>query len=299
MATLTRRDFDEILRGPPIYHLLGVCDKLSGTHFLSHAWKGLAGKPDSHEPGLPVVVKYLDKQVQVDIELACGLVSQVLMLPVPKPALVYADIEMLQDPPQAIQNGTILFGSRFQASDPFLVRQVTDDAHASEDIYNKVCATDVGPQGSAWDELVANPDRHPYNFLFDGRKWWLFDHNKALEPLNRILTEIYETSPADSTHEILTHAARLNLLYNEMLKRQLGVDKINERVELMRKRAKEIQVLADRMEQWDTDNTGANQIIRMAAVIVGIIGNRLSPLAELIKNREGTSLVRSLWTPLS
>lgn len=299
MATISKKEFDEILSSPPIYHLLGVCDKITGNHFQSAAWKGLAGQSNSHEPGIPVVVKHLDSPVQIDIELACGLVSQVLMLPVPKPALVYADRDLLPDAPKKVIDGAILFGSRFQTPDAYLAKQNTNDERVGEDIYSKVCATEVGPLGSAWDELVANPDRHPYNFIFDGKKWWLFDHNKALEPLNRILEEIYNAPSSGKQREILTHAARINLLYSEMLKRDLGVTDIQDHAKLMTKKAKELKVLADRMTEWITEDDAVNSILKMSATIVAIIGSRLSPLMELIHNRSQKPAGRSLWTPES
>jgi hypothetical protein len=44
-------------------------------------------------------------------------------------------------------------------------------------VWGKICEDEIAPTGAVWDELVANPDRHVQNLLFDGSKWWLFDHN--------------------------------------------------------------------------------------------------------------------------
>ena len=112
-------DLQELVSRPPIYRLLGVAEKLYGKH-LNAAWKGLAGVPGADEPGIPVVVKHLPNAGQIYIELACGLASQVLSLPVPRPALVFADLDDLPSHPVGLtRSPVLLFGSLFQAEDPF------------------------------------------------------------------------------------------------------------------------------------------------------------------------------------
>lgn len=285
-------DLTEILARPPVYRLLAVAEKLRGKH-LSHAWKGLAGIPGSTEPGIPVVFKFLTHAYQADIELACSLVSQILKLPVPFPALVICEKEDLPEAPQAMPTTAVLFGSIFQAPDPFLAQRIKNNEDVDEFIWNSVCSTgSTGTEGAVWDELVANPDRHSQNLLFDGRKWWLFDHNRALRPL----AELYKNEAGQRDQQrFITFVDKVNHLLREMCARRPQDHGMEKHAEKMKANNKKLKLLANGVREWKTNHPQIDQTFQMAAFIIDIIAQRLDPLPLYIANRLSTQQPASLW----
>ncbi|KAK45413.1 hypothetical protein BG58_17730 [Caballeronia jiangsuensis] len=293
MRTDLPADIAALIARPPIYRLLGVAEKVHGKH-LNHVWKGLAGVPWVDEPGIPVFVKYLSDSAQLCIELACGLASQVLKLPVPSPALVVAELEDIPSYPSAVKTGPlILFGSLFQAPDPFLARRLSEDDRAEDYIWGQVCSDAVGPIGAAWDELVANPDRHAQNLIFDGLKWWLFDHNLALQPLSRI----YATLEHDSAQaRIVEHMARINQILDQLKKRRQSGQDVVAQADKLARQAKRLKILAIEMRKWEVRQPQLSEILRVAAIIVDLIALRLAPLTLFIEKRLDVPRAEALWT---
>lgn len=290
MAQSLPADLAEMVARPPVYQLLGVADKLAGSH-TSHAWKGLAGIPGSDEPGLPVVVKLLEKRTQLEIELACGLASQALKLPVPKPALVRCFPDDLPACP-AIPDGTMLFGSLFQAPDPFLAKHVQDGGDMDDYLWRTICNHDVGPQGAAWDELVANPDRHIENLIFDGRRWWLFDHNRALAPLNKM----YQASFAQSEKAaVVEYVAKVNQLLSHLLELRPNDHGIRAAGEKLQTQKRRLQALAHGVRQWQFASTELKATFEMVALVIDMIALRLNPLPLYLNQRLAVPSGESLW----
>ncbi|SIO49351.1 hypothetical protein SAMN05444172_2412 [Burkholderia sp. GAS332] len=288
-------DLAALVQRPPIYRLLGVGEKVYGDH-LNHVWKGLAGVPGLDEPGIPVFAKYLPRQSQIDIELACGLASQVLRLPVPNPALVIADLDELPNHPNGLKSGPVLlFGSLFQPPDPFTVQRTKEGELGTEYIWQKVCENEVAPQGAAWDELVANPDRHAQNLLFDGVKWWLFDHNLALQPLSDLYASIGEAS---AQRKVVDHIARVNQILSQLKSRHSGNEDILEEADRLSKQAKKLTLLAIEMRKWKLDARIA-PIMMIAATIVDLIALRLKPLGMYLEQRLETPTANNLWSSSS
>lgn len=288
-------DIADLVVDPPIYRLLAVAEKVQGKH-LNHVWKGLAGRPWLDEPGIPVFAKYLPQPLQVDIEFACGLASQALRLPVPRPALVIADLDDIPSHPSNLKTGPILlFGSVFQAPDPFIARRTAQDAAGTEYVWGKVCADDVAPTGAAWDELVANPDRHIQNLLFDGSKWWLFDHNLALQPLAKLYKELGK----DSTQaKIVEHVAKVNQILDQLKQRRRADESILAEADRLVRQAKKLTVLAVEMRKWQLDSK-LEETVTIAATIVDLIALRLNPLAMHLKERLKMPSEKTLWSETS
>ncbi|WP_236862163.1 hypothetical protein [Burkholderia pseudomallei] len=284
-------DLREIAARPPVYRLLGVPEKVVGKH-LNHVWKGLAGIPGADEPGIPVVVKYLPNTAQLDIELACGLASQVLKLPVPNPGLVIAEPEDLPGRPTGMKGGpAVLFGSLFQPQ--FMARHAGGGEIGEEYIWESVCSNDTGRIGAAWDELVANPDRHAQNLLFDGVKWWLFDHNLALEPVTKLYKAIASTS---SQQDVVMYKARVNQLLTQLVTRRPENHGIEDEAAKFARHAQRLKMLAIEMGRWKLPAEGrVTTIIRMAAVIVDLIALRLEPLHLYLAQRLQKPSAENLW----
>lgn len=293
MASALPKDLQSLLDRPPVYRLLNVADRVEGRH-LNHVWKGLVGT-GYDEPGLPVFVKLLPSQAQIDIELACGLASQVLKLPVPMPGVVLADPEDLPGlPPRDYGPEVILFGSVFQAPDQFLERRKRElQAHGDDYLWNRVCNSDTAPKGAAWDELVANPDRHIDNFLFDGIQWWLFDHNQALQPVASLYAEVVGSNAQD---QVVSHVARANQLLEQLRDRHLETSSVESEAETFLKQARKLKVLANGMRSWQVESGRISQIFQMAALIVDLIALRLEPLSLYIAQRLERPDAESLWS---
>ena len=285
-------DLAELIAGPPIYRLLAVAEKVHGKH-LNHVWKGLVGRPWLDEPGIPVFAKYLPHPVQIDIELACGLASQALKLPVPKPALVIAELDDIPSHPTTLKVGpVVLFGSVFQPPDPFIARRTAQDPMGAEFVWGKICEDVVAPTGAAWDELVANPDRHVQNLLFDGSKWWLFDHNLALQPLSKLYSAIDQGS---AQAKIISHVARVNQILDQLKQRRQADEGILAEAERLNRQSKRLTILALEMRKWEVDKKLAGTIT-MAATIIDLIALRLDPLAMYLKDRLQIPSEKSLWS---
>lgn len=285
-------DLAELVSRPPVYRLLGVGEKVHGKH-LNHVWKGLAGVPWLDEPAIPLFAKFLPKPGEIDIELGCGLASQVLKLPVPPPAIVLAGLDDLpQHPANLTADQVILFGSLFQSPDPFLARRTANDLQAAEFIWDQVCQNEVGPVGAAWDELVANPDRHVQNLIFDGGKWWLFDHNMALQPLSKL----YAALDDDGTQrKLIDHIARVNQIIEQLKQRRAPVQEVRAQAEKLNRQSKRLKILAIEMRKWHVDHPQVAQILKMASVIVDLIALRLAPLSMYIDQRFDGPVESTLW----
>lgn len=286
-------DLQEIVARPPVYRLLAVPEKILGKH-VNHVWKGLAGIPGANEPGIPVVVKYLPNPAQLDIELACGLASQVLKLPVPAPGLVIAEADDLPGRPTSLKDKTvILFGSLFQPPDPIMARRSNGGESGAEHIWSSVCFNDTGRSGAAWDELVANPDRHVQNLIFDGVKWWLLDHNLALAPVSKVYKAI---SAPGSQKNVVEHTARINQLLDQLIKRRPEDHGVEEEAAKLAKQVQRLKVLSFEMNRWQIPSgSKIADIIKMAAVIVDLIALRLEPLQLYVAQRLQKPSADTLW----
>ncbi|NIF78901.1 hypothetical protein F3J20_16155 [Paraburkholderia sp. Cy-641] len=186
----------------------------------------------------------------------------------------------------------MLFGSVFQPPDPFFVRRTTDDPLAAEFIWSKVCENEVAPVGAAWDELVANPDRHVQNLLFDGGKWWLFDHNLALQPLSKLYSSIDQES---AQAKIIDYVARVNQILDQLKQRRPHDHGVREEADKMLRQSKRLKILAIEMEKWQVDRR-FSETIKMAALIVNLIALRLAPLALYVDRRLEVPTEDSLWS---
>ena len=174
-------------RAPPIYQMLSGGTLVPGQH-QNKVWSGLAQIPGSTEPGTSLIVKWVAKKEILATELACSLAAQALRLQVPRGFLVIAEKDQLPGLPARVTGGAhdkvICFGSELQWQDDTIGRPVGSQA-VEEWVWKRLCQTDQGPVGAVWDELVANEDRHYQNVVFDGKRWWLIDHEYSL----RIMSE--------------------------------------------------------------------------------------------------------------
>jgi hypothetical protein len=293
MATLPK-DLRELLDEPPIYRLMATADLISyEDEHLNPTWRGLVSPPGSTEVSPPMAIKYLgDSSVKIAIELACGLAAFALRLPVPKPALVYCDRTDLPGLPSSVQGDTLLlFGSSFTPEDTIWTRAKANSANDAELVWQHVCNDSVGPKGAAWDELIANPDRHHRNLINDGSRWWLFDHDKAIPPAS--------SSAALATASLANFPeffARTNILALEMVKRHPRNHALGLQPAEFEKSRDRLKALAHLVDKWDAQDVRIKGVLQDSAFLVGLITSRLPALALHLNNRIGNRDGNSLWT---
>lgn len=288
----------EIWRNPPVYRLLSSGMRLEGNH-VNKVWRGLAHPQGGSESGVPMIVKWLPKAVPLATELACALAGQALRLQVPRGALVLADADQLPGLPRRFEGRTVLcFGSHLQWPDDTIARLIHDDAAVEELIWQRLCETPEGPAGAAWDELVANEDRHHENVVFDGHRWWLFDHEEALEPIARVMKRF--TLQATRA-ELAQHQAKANTLASQMVLRRPndhGLERVPPSLLSLRKR---LQWMADSVRGWRTGNDEIDQTFAVAEVVLRSIDLRMPALALHLHKRlarpEGDALWNSSTSP--
>jgi hypothetical protein len=295
MAPLSK-ELTDLLGRPPIYHLMATADPFSGEdQHLNPAWRGLVSFPMSTEPSIPMAIKYLGQSsVKIAVELACGFAALALKLPVPKPALVYCNRRDLPALPQSVTGDVLLlFGSSFTPEDTIWARAKLNSAFAEELIWQRVCEDIVGSKGAAWDELIANPDRHHNNLIFDGLKWWLFDHDKAIPPVAQIV-DLQISSVL--LKEFPDFVSRANILAQEMLKRRPNDHAIEKQPAQFDKQRDQLKAVAVLLSAWKTEDPRLQGILTDAALLAGLIASRLPSLALHLSRRLGGKDGESLWT---
>ncbi|RQQ45685.1 hypothetical protein DF121_24095 [Burkholderia stagnalis] len=190
-------------------------------------------------------------------------------------------------------DNVVLFGSLFQPPDPFMARHASTGEIGEDHIWESVCFNDTGRAGAAWDELVANPDRHAQNLLFDGVKWWLFDHNLALEPVTKLYKAISE---AGSQKHVVTYTARINQLLAQLVKRRPTDHAIEDEAAKFARHAQRLKMLAIEIGRWELPPEGkVTATIKMAALIVELIALRLEPLPLYLAQRLQRPSAETLW----
>jgi hypothetical protein len=290
------KDIVAIAERPPLYRLLATAEVMSAEDgHLNPAWRGIVGEPNSIEPGTPMVLKYLgESSIKNSIEIACGLAALALKLPVPRPALVYCDSEDLPNLPHSVIGKTILlFGSQLQPEDTLWAQAKASSAEMAELIWKKVCSLPVGAQGAAWDELIANPDRHHQNLIWDGVRWWLFDHDKALPPAISSKTESDKLRLGKDFPDFIVRA---NLLALEMIKRYPSDHKIENQTNDFEKNKMRLLTLARLTESWKVEDSRTSGILKDASLFTTLIANRLPALAMHLQRRVGRKMGDTLWT---
>ncbi len=280
---------------PPIYHLAGTASKRSGNH-THPVWLGRVVHEQIAGESLPMIVKLLDSQVTAAVELSCALAARELRLPVPRPGLVVAERSLLPGVPDSVKGEVLLLvGSHYQRPDAFMASVTASGGEAAEDhIWRTLCDSSTGAPAAAFDELVANADRHCENILFDGAQWWLFDHDLALPPASQ-----YVVSPElrERRLEAIAFMAKANQIAREMLRRRPRDHSILAQPTQFDSRSKGVRALAIRAESWRHPDTQLDAIFRLTSVVLGLIHLRLPALAEQLNTRLGSADPPSLqWS---
>jgi hypothetical protein len=282
---------------PPIFHLSGVAAARDGDH-TNPCWHVMVVHESMPGHSLPMIVKSVPSDVTKAVELACGLAAAELRLSVPQPGLVLADREDLPDLPDDHPGQRLLLvGSHYQRPDALFAQAVEDHPAAEDMVWQHVCASPVAKQGAAWDELIANPDRHCENVLFDGTTWWLFDHDQALPPAAAFSAQ---PQARQTRTDAIAYDAAVNQLADRLLQchgpQPQNMLDAAKRIETS---AKHLHALAGYAQKWSHPDPQVNEVLRLAAIMLGLIHLRLPALAEKLRRRVGASPAASidLWNP--
>ena len=285
---------------PPIYHLAGAAQSRSDGGHTHDTWYARVVHADIAGQSLPMIVKRIPSPVVAAVEIACGLAARELRLNVPMPGLVVAEREDLPNLDDDVQGQRfLLVGSHYQRPDALFAEVVANHPAAEELIWERVCSTLVARQGAAWDELIANPDRHSENVLFDGSTWWLFDHDQALAPAAQ-----YAVNESNQQHRLdaLAHNAVENQLADQLKQRLRNeIRAILEQSRRLEAGARKLQTLTHYAREWKHPEADIQHLLKLVSIVLGLIQLRLPALAEKLHLRLEQPIFghSSLWTSLT
>lgn len=279
---------------PPLYYLLAPGDLRKGQTNL--AWYAQAGSVHLAGRSEPMIVKWLPEQHKLATEIACALAAQALGCPVPGCALVVADRDQLTGiPASVVGDRLLLFGSVFVEPDRFLA-EVMDGQDAIEDaVWTRVCGSQTGPRGAALDELLANPDRHIGNVLFDGKAWWLIDHDLALQPASEWARD---WANQETRRHAVEFSARVNQLASHMLRLMpTQRDWLLRQPSTFERQKRQLAGLAAWVGGWRDTDSRIEGIWQLTGLMLDLIATRLPALAQHLSNRSPDKSAAALtWT---
>lgn len=263
------------------YYLLAKAERLAGEH-VHPAWRGQVA--NAHAPrAKQMVLKWLDSHLAICAELATALAAQTLKLPVPLPAVVIASREDLPGlPNSATEDHVILIGSEYKEPEIFFAQGMNNNPAAEEFVWNKLCSSPTGPSGAAWDELIANDDRHFQNALFDGQNWWLFDHDRALQNSGGFCKD---PNDLQTRLELIDFRAKCNLLAEQTVDRHKHNHGIEAQPIAFEKQKTALAILRHEVKNWSHPEPKINAIYSTTAILLDAIELRLPALAQHIQTR--------------
>lgn len=266
---------------------------------VHRAWRAMVQTPGSIEVATPVVLKYMPSHVKLSIELACSLTSSVLHLPVPRGMVALANPAELQGLPTDARPlpgraEVACYASVLRWPDDTAERAMGDDPSVTDFLWQRFCETKVAAPGAAWDELVANGDRHAGNFVYDGVRYWLIDHELSLKPIADAIKQMADQA---TRQQVIDHRARDNQVAQQMLRRRPRDHGILQQPRLFETRKRSLEVLAAKMRQWRTGTPSLDAIFTDAEIVLRGIIMRLPALALHLTDRLEHPTGPLLWTP--
>lgn len=273
----------------------GIPIKAGQTHKV---WRGLVQVEGCTEPSEPVALKWMSSTIKVALELACSLAANEMKLPVPRGVVVLAPRDQLPGLPAAAKplpgtDDMLCFGSAFHFPDDTAARLLNDDAAVEEYTWRRLCDSRHAASSAAWDELAANADRHTGNLVFDGDRYWLIDHELALEPINRLMRRFAQTV---ARQQLLEHRARENAIAQQLAHRRASDHGMLSQANRLARAEKQLKLLADSVRDWRTGQTAVDAVWPMTEVALRSIALRLPALAHLLSLRLGRPDAESLWS---
>jgi hypothetical protein len=221
-----------------------------------------------------MIVKWLPSHLAICIEYASALAAQCLKLPVPTPGIVIAEKSDLPGiPNSAGGEQIILIGSEYKVRDAFFAQATNDNPAAEEFVWNKLCASSSAASGAAWDELIANDDRHFQNAL---------DHDRALPS-----SATFCKTPNDPKirSDLIEFRAKCNILAEKTVERNKLNHDIESQPTSFEKHKTKLAVLAAEAKKWSHADSRLHEIYATTATLLNAIELRLPALAQHIQAR--------------
>jgi hypothetical protein len=270
---------------PPIYHISTVGELQDGD-FTHDCWHARVTHETIPSHSIPMIVKVVRSPITLAIEIACGMAAKELRLNVPAPGLVVADREDLPGLSDEIQGKRILLvGSHYHRPDAIFAEVIANSPAAEEMVWQAICATVAAKQGAAWDELIANPDRHCENLLFDGSQWWLFDHDQALAPAAHYAERESDVAARQAAVDFNAH---VNLLAAELQRRFANQQHaILEQIRRIDSGARRLHGLATYSRSWTHADKEICAALELIGLVLGLVHLRVPALAEKLQARLG------------
>lgn len=282
-------------RNPPLFRMLSPGTLLSGNH-TNKVWRGMCQVPQNMEPAIPMIIKWIEKKELLAAELACSLAARAFKLDIPIGVLVLAEKDQLNGLPRRVtghENDFLLcFGSEFQWPDDTIARPSDSDS-AKEWVWNRICQTSQGSNGGVWDELIANEDRHSENVIFDGIRWWLIDHERAMTPLNKFMLKFAELAIRQT---VIDHKAKTNPLMMEMVHRRPNDHKMEKLPNNLMQHRIRLRWIADQTKNWTTGISQVDTVLMMTEIYLRSIDIRLPALALHVRERISGPYRPPLWS---
>lgn len=267
---------------PPVCTPLLPIDPLGpALKGLNTAWEAEVLTQDDGEH-FQCIFKHMDHPGKLPVEMACALTAAVLGNRVPRPCLVETTPSSLnilptqtRFPTQTTASKTmLLFGSTYVVNGGFFEQLAhADDATLDSAVWNHFCNdTTTAAKAAALDELLANWDRHSRNMRFDGKSWWLIDHDNALRcALGK--------DPSSVSADFVAHK---NQIAHQLQTRQHDMPRA---ARLTAEKVQLVQALAARARLWQHTNPEVTHIWQQTAPLIELLSRRLPMLQSLIGAR--------------
>lgn len=282
-----------LFQKPALCVPLDPVDLVSGQRNLNTVWSAEVIETEGPLPGS--VYRCVFKNVAPEtlpVELACALTGSLLGNDVPRPCLVWAGHEhtgfgLAAGPP------TLMFGSTYIGQDSFfehLSNSPEFDSALAQAVWGHFCnEAQRAALGASFDELVSNFDRHVRNLRFDGKRWWLIDHDNCLR----------ECAGAPDLGLLPAHfSAYRNQIAEQLLDRRRhdhGLEGMARRTADQREKLVSLAAVAAR---WSHDNARVNEVLARTACLISLLARRLPMLQQLVSDRIGRTNPAPLsWPP--
>lgn len=237
------------------------------------------------------VFKHMSHLGKLPVEMACALTGAVLGNQIPKPCLVQVPRGLLAELPESayVHQSAYLFGSTYVTEGGFLEQLAeASDSTIDNAVWNHFCSNEsMAAKGAALDELLANWDRHTKNMRFDGKSWWLFDHDQALGPAHG----------KDATKVAANFKAHDNKIAVNLKQRRPSDHGMPNAARLAHNKQTTVAALAAKAFMWQHTNPDVTAIWRQTAQLIDLLSRRLPMLQSLIGERIHTPKASDLtWS---
>ncbi len=271
------------MAAPKVCIPLLPADSITGpAKGLNPAWEGDVLPLDGSDP-IYCAFKHVNHPGRLAVEMACALSAAVLGNKVPKPCLVRVERGQLPALPADAFTGptTLLFGSTYVGKNGFFEQlALANDPALDNSVWEHFCNdAPMAAKGASLDELLANWDRHSRNMRYDGRGWWLIDHDNALG----------QAIGKDAATLNARFKAHKNNIADQLCTRKRSDHQMEKAAQLTANQQEAVLSLAARAKLWRDDDPAVTHVWQQTAPLIELLSRRLPMLQGLIGARIGAA----------